>query len=119
MTTQQQQTDEPQELTERLARLEGAASDIPRQLDTQNRTIEGLRTEMHASIERLREETQASIERLREETQASIESLRAEIRALSARVDRLANAMLIGSIALSVSLVGGLVTIFVAVLTRT
>lgn len=97
MTTQQQQTEEPQELTERLARLEGAVSDIPRQLDAQNRAIESLRAEMHAGDE----------------------SLRAEIRALSARVDRLANAMLIGSIALSVSLVGGLVTIFVAVLTRT
>ena len=97
MTTQQQQTEEPQELTERLARLEGAVSDIPRQLDVQNRAIESLRAEMHAGDE----------------------SLRAEIRALSARVDRLANAMLIGSIALSVSLVGGLVTIFVAVLTRT
>ena len=97
MTTQQQQTEEPPELTERLARLEGAVSDIPRQLDAQNRAIESLRAEMHAGDE----------------------SLRAEIRALSARVDRLANAMLIGSIALSVSLVGGLVTIFVAVLTRT
>ena len=86
MTTQQQQTDEPQELTERVARLEGVISDIPRQLDAENRAIEGLRE---------------------------------DFRALSAKVDRLANAVLIGSIALSVSLVGGLVAIFVAVLTRT
>ena len=86
MTTQQQQTDEPQELTERVARLKGVISDIPRQLDAENRAIEGLRE---------------------------------DFRALSAKVDRLANAVLIGSIALSVSLVGGLVAIFVAVLTRT
>ena len=108
MTTEQQQTNEPQELAERLARLEGVISDIPRQLDAQNRVMEGLRAEVHAGDESLRAEMHTGDE-----------SLRTEIRALSAKVDRLANAVLIGSIALSVSLVGGLVAIFVAILTRT
>ena len=53
---QQPRAEAGKSLAERTAHLEGSVGDIPRQLDTQNRSIEGLRAEMLQAISELRKD---------------------------------------------------------------
>ena len=96
MTTQQ----EPPRIEERVARIEGAITDIPRQLDAQNRTVEGLRTEMRESIDAQRVETRESVESLRTEMNRQVDRLDGRMDRLEGKMDRLLVVTLTGVIAI-------------------
>ncbi len=91
MTTQQ----EPPRIEERVARIEGAITDIPRQLDAQSRSIEGLRTETRESDESLRTEMNRQVDRLD-----------GRMDRLEGKMDRLLFVTLTGVIALLAAVIG-------------
>ena len=76
MTTQQQ-TDQPPELGERVAKLEGRFDELSPRIDTLQRSVDSLRTELKEEIHGLRTE-------LRTEMQTGDASLREEIISLRA-----------------------------------
>ena len=80
MTTQQQ-TDQPADLGERVAMLEGGFSELSVRIDTLQRSVDNLRSEVQAGDAALRAESQADHAALRAEIQAGDAALRAEIQA--------------------------------------
>ena len=80
MTTQQQ-TDQPADLGERVATLEGGFRELSIRIDTLQRSVDNLRSETQASDAALRAEIQAGDAALREEMQAGDAALRTEMQA--------------------------------------
>ena len=74
MTTQQQ-TDQPADLGERVATLEGGFRELSIRIDTLQRSVDNLRSETQTSDAALRAEIQAGDAALREEMQAGFVAL--------------------------------------------
>ena len=87
MTTQQQ-TDQPPELGERVAKLEGRFDELSPRIDTLQRSVDSLRTELKEEIHGLRTELKEEIHGLRTELRTEMQtgdaSLREEIISLRA-----------------------------------
>lgn len=66
MTTQQQ-TDQPADLGQRVAKLEGGFDELSTRVETLQRSVDSLRSETHADNAALREEMQAGFAELRAE----------------------------------------------------
>ena len=78
MTTQQQ-TEQPVELGERVAKLEGGFYELSVRVETLQRSVDSLRQETHADSAALRAELQVADAALRAEMQAGFAELRAEL----------------------------------------
>ena len=98
MTTQQQ-TDQPADLGERVAQVEGGFAELSNRVGTLQNSVDSLRAETHADNAALREEMRAGFAELRAlieardaaqraETQAREASLRAEVQALREELNR-------------------------------
>ena len=83
MTTQQQ-IDQPADLGERVATLEGGFSELSVRIDTLQRSVDSLRSETQAGDAALRAEMQAGDAALRAETQAGFLALAERIEAVRA-----------------------------------
>ena len=76
MTTQQQ-TDQPADLGERVAQVEGGFAELSNRVGTLQNSVDSLRAETHADNAALREEMRAGFAAEREERQALREEMRA------------------------------------------
>ena len=83
MTTQQQ-TDQPADLGERVAQVEGGFAELSNRVGTLQNSVDSLRAETHADNAALRAEVRADNAALREEMQAGFAELRALIEARDA-----------------------------------
>ena len=111
MTTQQQ-TDQPADLGERVAKVEGGFSELSVRIDTLQRSVDNLRSETQAGDAALRAEIQAGdaalaqrIEALRTELHQQIDSVRAAI-SREAGTNRVVNG------AIWATILGGFIAIY-------
>ena len=104
MTTQQQ-TDQPADLGERVAKVEGGFREMSIRIDTLQRSVDNLRAETQAGDAALRAEMQAGDAALRTEMQAGFAALRAAI-SREAGTNRIVNG------AIWATILGGFIAIY-------
>ena len=122
MTTQRQ-TDQPADLGERVAKVEGGFSELSVRIDTLQRSVDNLRSETQAGDAALRAEIQAGDAALRAEVQAGdaalaqrIEALRTELHqqidSVRAAISREAGTNRVVNGAIWATILGGFIAIY-------